>query len=418
MNWGNSMRRSMKQPGRSGKRSIKPVQLFVAGTIFWVLWVAVFLPFTSTGATQESYPIKEPVKKYIESCLRKPIHEADCEKVRKSAVEILKEDLRTLGATADRAHMPRIVRMFKSDEVELRIAAADAIGMIGPQDSDVEVLAPLTNDPVPDVRNAASNMLSHGKGNTLVLLKQRVMPMSVGRTPQAPVDAGKYSMPVAPDSIYLFDSSDAAVGRLSYVSKSGKSDPAQFFKGKAKKGPFPLQEFKDKYRYQLQDEDEAMNLAREAEGKEVESAQPPDPSNLQAYTEFMQKIASVGARQGSRTYLDSYEPNLFGAPTVYVLEERQIGQRSYPTRYVVAYQELALKKPGYRLSWITVPDDAIKTAQAVSLAEEKEELARKKENEALKKRQEALQNLEKKKDEQEKKQFKKGQADLEKELGF
>jgi HEAT repeat protein len=405
----------MKQPGRSGKRSIKPVQLFVAGTIFWVLWVAVFLPFTSTGATQESYPIKEPVKKYIESCLRKPIHEADCEKVRKSAVEILKEDLRTLGATADRAHMPRIVRMFKSDEVELRIAAVDAIGMIGPQDSDVEVLAPLTNDPVPDVRNAASNMLSHGKGNTLVLLKQRVMPMSVGRTPQAPVDAGKYSMPVAPDSIYLFDLSDAAVGRLSYVSKSGKSDPP-ILRGKARN--ISLQEFKDKYRYQLQDEDEAMNLAREAEGKAVESAQPPDPSNLQAYTEFMQKIASVGARQGSRTYLDSYEPNLFGSPTVYVLEERQIGQRSYPTRYVVLYQEQALKRPGYRLNWMTVPDTAIKTAQATSLAEEKEEMARKKENEVLKKRQEALQNLEKKKDEQEKKQFKKGQADLEKELGF
>jgi dsDNA-specific endonuclease/ATPase MutS2 len=101
-----------------------------------------------------------------------------------------------------------------------------------------------------------------------------------------------------------------------------------------------------------------------------------------------------------------------------VLEERQIGQRSYPTRYVVLYQEQALKRPGYRLNWMTVPDDAIRTAQAVSLAEEKEELARKKENEVLKKRQEALQNLEKKKDEQEKKQFKKGQADLEKELGF
>ena len=36
----------------------------------------------------------------------------------------------------------------------------------------------------------------------------------------------------------------------------------------------------------------------------------------------------------------------------------------------------------------------------------------------LLKRQEGLQNLEKKKDEQEKKQFKTGQADLEKELGF
>ena len=96
-------------------------------------------------------------------------------------------------------------------------------------------------------------------------------------------------------------------------------------------------------------------------------------------------------------YLDSYQPTLFGSPTVYVLEERQIGQRSYPIRYVVLYQEQAFKRPGYRLSWMTVPDDTIKTAQAVSIAEEKEELARNKENEALKKRAEALQTLDKEK---------------------
>ena len=67
---------------------------------------------------------------------------------------------------------------------------------------------------------------------------------------------------------------------------------------------------------------------------------------------------------------------------------------------------------------MTVPDNAIKTAQAASLVSEKEEEVHKKENEALKKRGEALEDLIKKKDEQEKKNFKKGQADLEKELGF
>jgi hypothetical protein len=116
--------------------------------------------------------------------------------------------------------------------------------------------------------------------------------------------------------------------------------------------------------------------------------------------------------------LDSYQPALFKEPTVYILEERRIGQRSYPTRYVVIYQDVALKRPGYRLNWMMVPDNVVKTVQAASIAEEKEELVRNKENEALKKRAEALQNLEKKKDEQEKKNFKKGQADLEKELGF
>jgi hypothetical protein len=67
---------------------------------------------------------------------------------------------------------------------------------------------------------------------------------------------------------------------------------------------------------------------------------------------------------------------------------------------------------------MTVPDSAIKTAQAASLAEEKEELVNKAESEALKKKEAQLDALTKKKEAAEKKQFKQGQADLEKQLGF
>jgi HEAT repeat protein len=357
------------------------------------------------------------VAKFLRDCGGKAPKNTNCDKLRSDFVGILKEDLLMLGSTADRQYLPDIARILRKREVELRIAAADAIGMIGPQDTDVEMLIPATNDPVPDVRQAVSQMIARGKGTAVALLKQRSVAMRAGSTPEEPADPAKFGLTVAPKSVYLFDSSDASVGRLSYVTKN-MNEAAAFYRGKAKKGPFPLQEFKDKYRYQFQDENEATRQVQQAEGKQMTAMQPPDPTNVEAYTAFMEKIASMGARQGSRIYLDSYEPNLFGSPTVYVLEERQIGQRSYPTRYVVLYQEQALKRPGYRLNWMTVPDDTIKTVQADSLAEEKEVLARNKENEALKKRQEALQNLEKKKDEQEKKQFKKGQEDLEKELGF
>ncbi len=390
----------------------------VAAIALLALWLAGFQGLVSAApAGDASSPRKETVKKYFANCRGTAAKDATCDENRKDAINILKESLLTLGSTADRAYLRDIIGMFKSEEVELRITTADAIGMIGPQDQDVDAIIPLTNDPVPDVRQAVSQMISRGKGNALGLLKERTIPVRAGRTPETPADAGKYSMPVAPDSTYLFDSSDAAVGRLSYVAK-GKSDPASFFKGKAKKGPFKLEEFQGKYRYQLQDEQEALNQAQEAAGKKMENVKPPDPTNVQAYTEYMEKIQSVGGRLGSRTYLDSYQANLFGSPTVYVLEERQIGQRSYPTRYVVLYQEQALRKPGYRLAWITVPDSAIKTAQATSLAEEKEELANQKEQEVLKKRDAELEALTKKKDAAEKKQFKKGQEDLEKELGF
>ena len=143
-----------------------------------------------------------------------------------------------------------------------------------------------------------------------------------------------------------------------------------------------------------------------------------DTSNQQAVLERVMQFQGDMLSQTMIERADRYRADIFESPTVFVLEERQIGQRSYPTRYVVLYQDKAIRMPGYQLSWMTVPDDAIKTAQTVSLELEKAEEAGKKESEALKKRTEALQNLEKKKDEQEKKQFKKGQADLEKELGF
>lgn len=397
---------------------------FIMIGVVIALWIPSHPPllWAAPPPAAESAPADDRedqlVAKYFRDCSGKGVHEASCAKQRNDFVAILKEDLFTLGSSADRQYIPDIVRFFrKRPEVELRIAAADAIGMIGPQDQDVNILIPLINDPVPDVRLAVSNMLNHGRGNAVSLLKQRATPLRNGRAVEKREDAAKFSMPVAPDSVYLFDSSDASVGRLSYVIK-GKSDPASFFKAKAKKGPSKLEEFQEKYRFQIQDEQEAHDQAQQAAGKEIENTKPPDPRDVQAYTEFMQKIQSMGAQQGTRMYLNLYEPKLFSSSTVYVLEERQIGQRSYPTRYVVLYNDLALKRPGYRLAWMTVPDDAIKTAQAASLAEEKEELANKKEADALNKRQEALEDLTKKKDAAEKKQFKKGQQDLEKELGF
>jgi hypothetical protein len=290
--------------------------------------------------------------------------------------------------------------------------------MIGPQDSDVELLAPLTNDPVPDVRHAVSNTIRNGKGKALDLLKTRTVHLRTGREVERPADPAKLPMPVAPDSVYLFDSSDATKGRVSYVAR-GKSDPGQFYKAKAKKGPYKWDQFKEQYRYQLQDEEEALNQAQQAAGKQLETEKPPDPTNMEAFMEHMQKMQSV-SMQGSmgRAYFDTYQSNLYGTPTVYVLEERQVGQRSYPTRYVVVYQELAFRRPGYRLAWTTLPDSAIKAAQVTSLAQEKEELANKAESEALKKKQAELDALTKKKDAAEKKQFKKGQEDLEKALGF
>ncbi len=372
---------------------------------------------TGTTPPPESAPVSPKdttVKKYVTDCRAKGSSDSACDKIRKEAIEILKDDVHTLGSTANREFMPTLLPVFKSEVPELRIAVLDAIGMMGATDADVPMLAKMANDPVPDVRRAASQTISRGKGSGISLLGQRIVSMKAGAAPEAPPDPAKSGFSVPPDGTYLYYGSDATVGRLSYVSARPAAD---FFKAKAKKGPFKLDDFQDKFRYQLQDEEEARRRAQETQLKQLEQAKP-DPTNMKAFAEFMERMQSVQMGQTSKRLLDTYQPTLYKDPVVYVLEERQIGQRSYPTRYVVTYQDLALKRPGYRLAWMTVPDEAIKTAQAGSLVEEKEQLAREKENEVRKKRAEELESLTKKKDAAEKKEFKKGQEDLEKALGF
>ena len=406
-------------------RSIIAAGAFFVGTLIHLPVPSEATSLKGIGTTPEeiqatSAPQSAPatnqhiVGQYVSQCANKPAPADPCDKIKKDAIEIFIEDLHTLGSSTDRTYLPAILGIFKSHEPELRIAAADAIGMIGPQDQDVEALAPLANDPVPDVRRAISQAISHGKGSAVSLLAQRTPQMKTGLTPDTLPDPGKYAFTIAPDSTYLFYDSDPAVGRMTYVAKG---EPGAFFKAKAKKGPFKLDEFKDRYRYQLQDEEEARQHTQNERLKQLEQEKP-DPKNFQALAEYMNRITSAQMGQALKMTLDTYQTAFFREPTVYILEERQIGQRSYPTRYVVTYQDLALKRPGYRLAWMTVPDEGIKTAQATSLAQEKEDLARQKENEVNTKRAEELEALTKKKDAAEKKQFKKGQSDLEKELGF
>ena len=105
-----------------------------------------------------------------------------------------------------------------------------------------------------------------------------------------------------------------------------------------------------------------------------------------------------------------YPPEFFGSPTVYVLEERKIGQRNYPTKYAVLYEDRAFKQPGVRLCWMTVSDHALKTTQMTSMM-----------GEALEKhapQEEDIVPVIKEKSEQDRKKFKQEQSDLEKQLGF
>jgi len=80
--------------------------------------------------------------------------------LRADAVRILKEDLEAIGSTADPDYLPILLPVLRSDDPELRKAAADAIGIIGPTDEEHAELTRLLSDPVPGVAAAARRALA------------------------------------------------------------------------------------------------------------------------------------------------------------------------------------------------------------------------------------------------------------------
>lgn len=75
------------------------------------------------------------------------------------AVRILREDILTMGATADPSHLPVLAKVLSSAEPDLREAAADAMGMIRPTFNETNALAQLLKDAELPVAQAARRAL-------------------------------------------------------------------------------------------------------------------------------------------------------------------------------------------------------------------------------------------------------------------
>lgn len=149
-----------------------------------------------------------------------------------------------MGSSATPVYVPAISALSKSDEAELRIDAADAIRMIGTTESALAQLIPLANDPVPDVRKAASQLLRRGKEETPALLARRTAASErTGPTPDSTPDPKQYGMPLAPDSVYLFFASNVSQERLAYETRRPMKDTQAFSPQKTKMGPLQLEAF-------------------------------------------------------------------------------------------------------------------------------------------------------------------------------
>jgi HEAT repeat protein len=81
------------------------------------------------------------------------------DQTRDDAVRILREDILTMGASADQSHLPVLAKVLSSKEPDLREAAANAMGMIGPTVNETNALAQLLTDAEAPVARAARRAL-------------------------------------------------------------------------------------------------------------------------------------------------------------------------------------------------------------------------------------------------------------------
>ncbi len=78
----------------------------------------------------------------------------------------------------------------------------------------------------------------------------------------------------------------------------------------------------------------------------MENVKPPEPTNIQAFTEYMEHRSRVRVEETDEETGPRFIPTdiLVRLAHRLYLEERTRA-RSYPTRYVVLYQDLALSGP-------------------------------------------------------------------------
>lgn len=150
---------------------------------------------------------------------------------RGKAVEILADDILTLGSSAKRTNLPLLEAVLQRGEPELRAAAAEAIGMIRPTRTELPLLVAALNDPLPSVRDAAAAALDTiDDGSARLLVRrmrsaghERVRSRQEGLTPTVLPAAATIGVPIYQGAQFLPFASDVEAGRLAFAT----SDPVQ-----------------------------------------------------------------------------------------------------------------------------------------------------------------------------------------------
>lgn len=311
---------------------------------------------------------------FIKSCQGKK--DARCQKIRNEAVPILKEDILTLGSSADSTYLPDLVKILRSDEPVLRAAAADAMGMIKPTRAEIPELIKAFNDPVPIVRQSIKRALSaSGEPDGQMMARRAEPDKSRKEEPDIAPDAKRLGVPLYQNATFLYFSSSPSEGKFAYATSDPVSNVIKHFSLKQVRPAMTKEQFMQAYSVargtpmagQDQMKEITAKLTKLSEGyaqliqKAVKEGKnidkDPEIRKKQAEMEKLQKELQKSVEESSRVEKDKhagqilageyFDDRIFGSPMFIVLEETSKSGMKRPTRFVVVFEDYALKKTGF-----------------------------------------------------------------------
>jgi hypothetical protein len=220
---------------------------------------------------------------------------------------------------------------------DLRSAAADGIGMIGPTADQTTPLAAALNDPVPAVRLSAAQALSASADPSAKDLLARAQRERSGSYTAEPVPGEKeLGVPVYPGARFLYFASNLNAGRAAFVTSDATSSVLNFYAGKAQRPPV---------------------TPEEAARSSLEAAAAAIPGESLPTT----KVPSIA---------DYNNPRLYGNPMIVVLRETDSGGVKLPTHFAVVFEDAVLKQTGFVLHFVPPPPPPPPAGEAGSVIEQ------------------------------------------------
>ncbi len=302
------------------------------------------------GANGPVSPEESRKDEIVRAFLSAPAEESN----RRQAVDILENDLMTVGSTADRNHLPYLVKILRRGEPELRAAASHSIGMIGPAPSELPVLLEALNDPVPGVRDGALAALQQLRDDSAVrLLVRRIRAgtRDAGRQNRErfraePVpDFKRLGVPIYEGATFLHYASDPGIGRSSFLTDAPVQKVLDFYRSRTGHPALQSDEFTRLFFGGTpQDPTGAKRLAAESEASLKRAIQAGKPE-----AEIRAQMDRFAARMLSLPQGRYLDPELYGSPSFVALEDASPAGTGRGIRYVAVFEDRALGKTGFEV---------------------------------------------------------------------